>query len=265
MNNGENWRQYMMRHPTPYRGSGSTSPLYWARKVGPVLVISLSSYSGFMPGSLQYEWLSKYLAKRINREETPWVVVTLHVPMYTSSTDAIYEGELMRQSVEPLLYQYGVDIVVNGHIHAYERSIPVYNLTRNPCGTVHITIGDSGNYEGAYPGWRSPNVQGKLAFESDGGWSAFREASFGVGSLKFYNSTHAFMSWHRHACSSVKNFAVFGTATPENNYGYNTSAATCATPDDNGGFAFDTSDEAWIVRPSALECPNRHVSTHVQA
>ena len=251
----------MMRHPTPYRNSGSSSPLYWAREIGPVLLIALSSYSGFMPGSLQYQWLSNLLSTGINRHVTPWVVVTFHVPMYTSNVVSIYEGELMRQSVEPLLYQYGVDIVVNGHIHAYERSIPVYNLTANPCGTIHITIGDSGNYEGTYASWRSANVHGKKSFQSEGGWSAFREASFGVGSLKFVNTTHAYMSWHRHSCGTVKNFAVFGTATAANDYGYNTSAATCATPNDNGGFALHTSDVAWIVRPTAAECPNHHLST----
>lgn len=35
-----------------------------------------------------------------------------------------------------------------GHVHAYERSAPVNNFTVDPCGAVHITIGDAGNSEG---------------------------------------------------------------------------------------------------------------------
>jgi hypothetical protein len=39
-------------------------------------------------------------------------------------------------------------LCVAGHVHAYERTFPVYNYTVNKCGTVHITIGDGGNSEG---------------------------------------------------------------------------------------------------------------------
>jgi hypothetical protein len=40
--------------------------------------------------------------------------------------------------------QYGVDLVLNGHVHAYERSKPVYNYTLDACGPVHITVGCGG-------------------------------------------------------------------------------------------------------------------------
>ena len=35
-----------------------------------------------------------------------------------------------------------------GHVHAYERTHPVYDYNLDPCGAVHITIGDGGNSEG---------------------------------------------------------------------------------------------------------------------
>ena len=34
-----------------------------------------------------------------------------------------------------------------GHVHAYERTAPVYDYLVDPCGAVHITIGDGGNSE----------------------------------------------------------------------------------------------------------------------
>ena len=43
---------------------------------------------------------------------------------------------------------FGVALLLFGHVHAYERSTPVSNYTVDPCGAVHITIGDAGNSEG---------------------------------------------------------------------------------------------------------------------
>jgi hypothetical protein len=89
------------------------------------------------------------------------------------------EGEIFRRQYEPLMYKYGVDIVMNGHFHAYERSFPVYNNTVNTCGITHLVLGDGGNYENAYVPWITPQAP----------WSAFREASFGVASLNVMSAT----------------------------------------------------------------------------
>jgi len=48
-----------------------------------------------------------------------------------------YEAECMRQLYEPLYRKYGVDIVISGHDHQYERSAPVFDYKLDPdCGTV---------------------------------------------------------------------------------------------------------------------------------
>jgi len=44
----------------------------------------------------------------------------------------------------------GVDIVLNGHVHAYERTAAVYKWQLDECGPVHLNLGDGGNREGAY-------------------------------------------------------------------------------------------------------------------
>ncbi|KAJ0846894.1 putative Acid phosphatase [Helianthus annuus] len=89
--------------------------------------------------------------------------------------------------MEPLLHAAGVDIIFAGHVHAYERTKRVYNGKSDPCGVVHVTIGDGGNKEGLAHKYKDPSPE----------WSVFREASFGHGELKIVNSTHAFWSWHR--------------------------------------------------------------------
>ena len=49
---------------------------------------------------------------------------------------------------EPLFYQNRVDFVVNGHVHAYERTHPMFNYQKDNCGPVYLTVGDGGNVEG---------------------------------------------------------------------------------------------------------------------
>jgi hypothetical protein len=56
--------------------------------------------------------------------------------------------ECFQQQVEDILYKYGVDFIFFGHVHAYERNDRVYKFQLDPCGPVHITIGDGGNIEG---------------------------------------------------------------------------------------------------------------------
>jgi hypothetical protein len=57
----------------------------------------------------------------------------------------------------------------------------------DPCGMMHITVGDGGNHEGLASEWLYPQPE----------WSMMREASFGHGELDVKNATHAYWSWHR--------------------------------------------------------------------
>ncbi len=45
---------------------------------------------------------------------------------------------------EPLWNQYGVDLLLFGHVHAYERTYPVLNYQADPtgCAPTYITIGE---------------------------------------------------------------------------------------------------------------------------
>ena len=54
-----------------------------------------------------------------------------------------------RCSYEPLFVQYGVDFLLHGHVHSYERTNPVIQYKADPsgCAPTYITIGDGGNLE----------------------------------------------------------------------------------------------------------------------
>lgn len=177
---------YNSRWKMPYRESGSTSNLYYSFEVAGVHVVMLGSYTDYDEYSNQYAWLKADLAS-VDRAKTPWLIALFHVPWYNSNEAHQCEGDDMKAAMEPLLRAAGVDVVFTGHVHAYERSTRVYNGRVDPCGAVHITIGDGGNREGLARRYKNPSPV----------WSVFREASFGHGEFKIVNSTHAFWSWHR--------------------------------------------------------------------
>ncbi|KAI8010346.1 Purple acid phosphatase 18 [Camellia lanceoleosa] len=182
----DGFQSYNARWKMPYEESGSSSNLYYSFDVAGAHLIMLGSYTDYDEYSEQYSWLKADLLK-VDRKRTPWLLVLFHVPWYNSNKAHRGEGDRMMQAMEPLLYAAGVDIVLAGHVHAYERSKRVYGGRSDSCGAVHLTVGDGGNREGLASKYINPQPE----------WSVFREASFGHGELKIVNSTHALWSWHR--------------------------------------------------------------------
>ncbi|KAF6165982.1 hypothetical protein GIB67_012879, partial [Kingdonia uniflora] len=180
------FKAYNSRWRMPSNESGSNSNLYYSFDVSGVHVVMLGSYTDFDAKSAQYKWLEAELAK-VDRARTPWIVAVFHTPWYNTNVAHQGEGESMRKAIEGLLYKGKVDIVFTGHVHAYERFTRVYDNAANPCGPVHITIGDGGNREGLARMFKKPASP----------LSLFREASFGHGRLRVENRTHAHWSWHR--------------------------------------------------------------------
>eukprot|EP00128_Syssomonas_multiformis_P015426 Colp12_sorted_trinity150504_noHs@28995 len=160
--------------------------LYYSLDLANTHVIVLNSYSDFKEGSVQYEWLVNDLQK-VDRSVTPWLIAMLHAPWYNSNKAHHDEAEEvgMRASMEGLLYQYKVDLVFAGHVHAYERTHRVYNGTLTPDAPYYIVIGDGGNREGLAD-----------TFYAQPEWSAIRNASYGHGRLETFNSTHACWHWY---------------------------------------------------------------------
>ncbi|KAL8245799.1 hypothetical protein R6Q59_007015 [Mikania micrantha] len=186
------FKAYNSRWLMPYEESGSKSNLYYSFDVVGTHIIMLGSYADFRANSGQFNWLANDLAK-IDRSQTPWVVVIIHAPWYNSNLAHQGEGENMRVAMEEMLYNSSVDLVFAGHVHAYERFTRIYNNNADPCGPIYITIGDGGNKEGLAMLFKEPKPS----------TSIFREASFGHGRLRIVNNTHAHWSWHRNNDSNA--------------------------------------------------------------
>jgi hypothetical protein len=145
--------------------------LWWSHDAGGVHWVGLSSYSPVGARSPQRAWLAEDLAS-VDRAVTPWVVVALHAPWYNSN--AKHQGEAepaaTRDAFEALFLQGGVDLVLAGHVHAYERSAGgVFDGKRHACAPTYVVIGDGGNREGLATQWLEPAPE----------WSAVREAAYG--------------------------------------------------------------------------------------
>lgn len=149
-----------------------TQGLWYAFTAGSVRVVAIAnddvcyqnggdSYvRGYSQGA-QKAWLEKELAASRANRDIDWIVVCMH--QVAISTVAEFNGADLgiREEWSPLFDKYGVDLVVCGHEHHYERSHPVRGHEDNPTltpvpmatatdvidtskGTVHMVIGGGG-------------------------------------------------------------------------------------------------------------------------
>ena len=149
-----------------------TRGLWYAFTAGSVRVISIAnddiayqdagdSYvRGYSRGA-QKVWLEQALAEARRDSAIDWIVVCMH-QVAISTADKFNGADLgIREEWAPLFDRHGVDLVVCGHEHHYERSHPLRghdpNLTLTPRaaatatdvidtrqGTVHMVIGGGG-------------------------------------------------------------------------------------------------------------------------
>lgn len=161
--------------------------VYYSMDIGNVHVIALNSENttDFGPTTPMYQWLEKDLvAANANRKNVPFIVAMWHRPWY-SSNHVHGNDTTMRDALEPLFLQHRVNLVHNGHVHAYERTHCLGAggavMPPNSDCVVYMTNGMAGNGEGLYDHWVSPEPE----------FSAHHEGTaFGHTELNVLNSTH---------------------------------------------------------------------------
>lgn len=79
----------------------------------------------------QLDWLDKELAA----SGSDWKIAFFHHPLY-SSGETHGSADLQRELLEPIFLKYGVNVVIAGHEHFYERLKPQK-------GVAYFTIGSS--------------------------------------------------------------------------------------------------------------------------
>jgi hypothetical protein len=76
-------------------------------------------------GGAQTSWLQRTLAAGRGDPSVDWIIVQMHQCACSSSSTGNGSDLGIRQQWLPLFDRYGVDLVLNGHDHDYERSFPV--------------------------------------------------------------------------------------------------------------------------------------------
>jgi hypothetical protein len=106
-------------------------------------------------GGAQVNWVRQTLAAFRANPDIDFVVAFMHHCMYATSASHASDGGV-RAAMNPLFEQYGVDLVISGHNHQYERSNPIKGgrsgaqapdgATIEPAtqGTTYICVGSGG-------------------------------------------------------------------------------------------------------------------------
>ncbi len=109
-----------------------------------VCLDSMTSSRATSPPSAMVIWLVNDLLQNTK----PWLVTFFHHPPYTKGThdsDTEVESVEMRQNILPILEQGGVDLVMTGHSHVYERSFLIdghYGLSTSFTNAMKKNSGD---------------------------------------------------------------------------------------------------------------------------
>lgn len=170
-------------YPLPYNFGNA----FYTVTYGLAKIICLNPYASMEPGSVQYDWLVHELKHRFDRKKTPWLLVFLHTPLYNPFSLHQHDPQIIAAQLhlEPILIQFGVNLVVTGHVHAYFRSHAVSAGLVNASGTVHVTVGAGGR-----------KCEAPFRQEDAEEWVAVRDATvYGYGMLRILNRSVAEWQW----------------------------------------------------------------------
>ena len=124
--------------------------------------LSMATEISYSSGSSQNTFVKNDLMQLLPNPNIDWIIVYFHKPMYASASScSSCSGESsLRDIYHPLFDQYGVDLVLEGHAHDYQRSLPIKfnpssksnptitdsnrNTYNDPAGQIHAIVGTGG-------------------------------------------------------------------------------------------------------------------------
>ena len=157
---------YYDAYITPTQGEAGGVPSgkesYYSYNYGRTHFIVLNSHDlDRTPTAAMAQWLREDLAKT-SLTKTDWLVAFWHHPPYTKgSHDSDKEKQLieMRKHIMPILESSGVDLVLTGHSHIYERSMLIDGAYDTPTTAENHVLDDGdGNIKGDGSYKKSPGL-----------------------------------------------------------------------------------------------------------
>jgi uncharacterized protein (TIGR03437 family) len=111
---------------------------YYSFDWGNAHVISLDTNDSLFAAVAGTGDMLRWLDADLTASPKFWRIVVLHHSPYAEGAHSgEIEGKLIREHISPILEKHAVPLVLNGHEHSYQRSIPIR-------GTTYITTGGGG-------------------------------------------------------------------------------------------------------------------------
>lgn len=172
-------------------GVASGTENYYSFDYGNIHFICLDSEEApFKGGDPMYRWLLHDLAANTNQ----WLIAYWHSPPYSKGShdsDDEYPLTYMRRFIVPVLESYGVDLVLSGHSHIYERTFFLHGHYGDSTTLSESMKLDGGGGHRANTGPYRKTTQGPDAGKGtvyvvagSSGWATFR---FGFHPAMYYD------------------------------------------------------------------------------
>ena len=170
--NKDNFINYyrIFKNPTEGEAGGvdSNSKDYYSFNYANIHVVVLSTEINDFGGGAQEAWLKQDLEN--NKQD--WLIAAFHRPMHSGGhhkTNNNKTAELSKKYWLPILEDNGVDLILQGHNHQYERSYLLDNLTGLTTEITDENIIDDGlgreDIDGAYFKKKGKPHQGTIFIE----------------------------------------------------------------------------------------------------
>lgn len=178
-----------------YLNHFSLSNQYYSFDFQNVHVLTMATELEWEAGSKQYKFVKNDLEQVSRDPNIKWIIVTMHKPIYTSpngcSASSCEGSKTLRDTYHPLFDNYGVDLVLEAHMHSYQRSYPIKYNVDNPSKPI-ITSSDKNNYNNPSGEIFAIVATGGINFHSLAGRAPFtatqQDSKFGILEMQFSNN-----------------------------------------------------------------------------
>lgn len=214
------------------------SKQYYSFDFQQIHILTISTETSFKSGSAQFKFVNSDLQKASKNSSIKWIIVNMHKPLYSSpntcSASSCKGVKSLRDTYHPLFDKYGVDLVLEGHVHNYQRSFPIkYNPSNslkpiitsskksdynNPAGQIYVLVGTGGiNLHG---------LSGKSSFIS-----SQQDSKFGALNIKITNDGSKLDAKYYTNSGSIKDqFSITKSNTASNSNPFESGTLSIKDP-----------------------------------